>query len=157
PGYVDEFVLPRLGEDAKEQYQRISKLALPILERLGNATETMLIPALADGQFGFVLDAKITSKQWHKALPASEKPLPMLEPAFVVGVSDAALLTKAFAEYRSIANETIGKLHELFPDKIPEFQIPAAQSRKLKTGTSYFYPIPAELGLDDKISPNGAV
>jgi hypothetical protein len=157
PGYVDEFVLPRLGEDAKEQYQRIAKLALPILERLGNATETMLIPALADGQFGFVLDAKITSKQWHKALPASDKPLPMLEPAFVVGVSDAALLTKAFTEYRSIANETIAKLHEMFPDKIPEFQIPEPQSRKLKTGTSYFYPLPSELGVDEKISPNGAV
>ena len=156
PGYLDEFLVPKLDAEQKEKYQQIAKIALPILERLGKTTTTMLSPALADGQFGFVLDAKVASKQWHKDLPPSDKPLPMLEPALVFGVSDASLLKRAFRDYRSIVNDAIAKLHELEPDKIPDFQIPEPESQKLKLGTSYFYPLP-EIGLDKQLRPNAAV
>ena len=68
----------------------------PLLGRLDKATRNLLIPALADGQTGLVIDAKLTSQQFIKALPPTEQSLTMLEPAIVVGVSDAAKLKQAF-------------------------------------------------------------
>jgi hypothetical protein len=83
--------------------------------------------------------------------------LPLLEPALVIGVSDAAKLRKAFSEYRSIANKVIAKLHEINPDKVPEFKIPPPKTSKVKEGTLYYYPIPEEAGLDKQIVPNGGL
>jgi hypothetical protein len=86
----------------------------------------------------------------------TEKPLPMLEPALVVGVSDASLLRKAFGEYRTILNDLIPKLHEVAPN-LPDHQIPEPESRKVKAGTLYFYPLRAEFGIDRQIAPTAAL
>jgi hypothetical protein len=157
PGYVDDFLVPRLEGDQKELVQRTAKIAGPLLERLGKATETMLLPALADGQGGLVLDSKIASKQWSKTMPASDQPLPLLEPALVVSVSDPALLKKASHEFRLIANDAIAKLHEAEPQKIPDFQFPEPQTGKLKNGDCYFYRLPAEWGLDEMLVPTAGL
>src|SRR5262249_21993827 len=71
--------------------------------------------------------------------------------------SDAALLRKAFAQYRSLANDLLAKLHEVAPDHVPELKIPPARSKKLKTGTMYFYPLPRAWGLDPQVLPNGGL
>src|SRR5262249_44583427 len=97
-GYFKEFGVPHLGEGVREKYRDIAKTFKPLLKRLDQTTAKMLLPALADGQIGFVLDAKITSKRWFKIMPESDQPLPMLEPALILGVSDADLLRKACAE-----------------------------------------------------------
>src|SRR5207245_8991171 len=119
--YVEDFVVPRLDEAQKGQYEQVMKMFHPLLERLDKATGTMLLPALKDGQTAFVLDAKSESKQWHQMMPASDKPLPLLEPALVFGVSDAELLKKAMTEYRAIISEAISKLRDMRPD-IQELQ-----------------------------------
>ena len=154
--YFELIALPMLDAEKKAKYEEIAKIALPLLQRLDKTTSTMLLPALADGQSAFVLDGKIKSQQWIEHLPPTEKPMPMLEPACVFGVSDAALLRKAFGEYRSIINELMTKLHELSPD-IPNFNIPEPQTRELKSGTLYFYPLPEILGLDKQIAPNAGL
>ncbi len=153
--YVDDFVLPNLNDEQKEQYQKFTKVAGPLLKRLDDTTGKLLVPALSDGQTGFVLDAKLTSKQWFVGVPASEKALPLPEPAFLIGVSDAAKLEKAFGEYRSLANDILTELRKVDKD-FPEFKVPPAQTRKLKGGTMYFYPIP-EIGLDKRLLPNAGV
>jgi hypothetical protein len=123
-----------------------------LLERLDRVTRTMLLPALADGQAGLVLDAKLTSRQWLARLPATDRSLPLLEPAAILGVSDAILLRKSLAEYRSILNELSTKLHEAEPT-IPDYQIPEPENRKVKTGTLFFYTLPADWGLNERIAP----
>ena len=119
----------------------------------------MLLPALADGQIGFVLDAKIVSKQWFKEMPTASQPLPMLEPAIVCGVSDAVLLKKALGEYRAIFNDAIAKVRELVPNlEIPDWvKIPEPETRKTKDGTIYSYQLPATWGVDKQIAPNLAL
>lgn len=154
--YVDDFVVPQLDDTQKEQYQKIMKVATPLLKRLDETTGQLLLPALADGQVGLVLDGKLSSKQWFVAMPASDKALPMLEPALVLGVSDAAKLEKAFGEYRSLANDVITAIRKVDPDNVPDFKIPPPQARKLKAGTMYFYPLP-EIGLDKKLLPNAGL
>ena len=51
------------------KFKYVMDFAVPQLKRMDHATRTMLIPALADGQAGLVLDADITSKRWHNEMP----------------------------------------------------------------------------------------
>ena len=154
--YVDDFIVPQLDDDKKEQYERFSKIVLPLLRRLDSTTGERLLPALADGQVGLVLDAKIRSKQWIRGIPASDEPLPMLEPALVFGVSDAALLKHAMSEYRSILNDAIAEVREMVPI-IPALEIPEPETKKMKSGTLYFYPVPQFIGLDPQIAPSAGL
>jgi hypothetical protein len=155
-GYVDEFVVPRLDDDKREQYERFSKIAFPLLRRVDKTTSERLLQALADGQTGFVLDAKIRSKQWIRGIPASDEELPMLEPAIVLGVSDATLLKQAMTDYRSIINDAIAQIRETVPI-VPAFEIPEPKTMKVKSGTIYFYPLPQFIGLDPQIVPNAGL
>ena len=112
--YFEELALPTLTAEQKKQYHEWMEFAKPLLARLNSANITMLQPALADGQHAFVLDAKITSRRWFTGMP-QDAPLPMLEPALVWGVSDAELLKKGVAEYKSVADEIIEKIREKNP------------------------------------------
>ena len=106
---------------------------------------------------GLVLDAKLTSKQFLQALPPTEKPMPMAEPAMVVGVSDAAKLVKALGEYREVINGFIELARGIEPRSIPPFEIPPPLSEKTEVGTLYYYPLPEQLGLDPKVLPNAGL
>jgi hypothetical protein len=154
--YFQEFAVPKFEAEAKEKYEQIRKAVQPLLRRLDHVTGTMLLPALADGQGALVVDAKLTSRQWFAQMPAAEKPLPMLEPALVLGVSDAALLRKAAAEYRTILNELTTKVHEIVPN-FPDIQIPEPEAHKAKEGTLYSYPLPEDWGIDKQIMPTAGL
>jgi hypothetical protein len=154
--YVEEFAVPKLDTEAKEKYEQIKKVALPSLQRLDDVTGTMLVPALANGQGALVLDAKLTSRQWFAQMPAADRPLPMLEPALVLGVSDAALLRRAWVEYRTILNELTSKVHGVVPD-FPDVQIPEPETHPAKEGTLYSYPLPADWGIEKQIIPTAGL
>jgi hypothetical protein len=153
--YIEDIVVPRLDADKKEIFDQVTKIVYPLANRLDKATGDMLLPALADSQGGFVLDGKIKSDQWIQQMPKSDSPLPMIEPAIVLGVSDVALLKKAFSEYRAIGNDTIAKVREAIPF-VPEFQIPEPDTKEAKGGTLYYYPLPP-VGLDPQIGPNAGL
>jgi hypothetical protein len=155
-GYFEELVLPRLDENQKAQYEQVTKVVYPFLQKFDKITSTLLLPSLQDGQQAFVLDGKLESKHWQQQLPTTDKPMPMLEPAVLLGVSDAGRLRKAVGEYRTIVNELIAKLHELNP-AVEDFQIPEPETHKAGGGTLYFYPVREELGLDMQIVPNAGL
>jgi hypothetical protein len=155
-GYFEEFVLPRLDDNQKALYDQVAKIVHPLLERLDRTTRSLLLPAMADGQSAFVVDSKLHSKQWHPVMPASDRELPMLEPAIVIGVSDSGKLRKAFSEYRTIVNELIAEIHKLNP-MVPDFQIPEPETRKVKAGEIFYFPLPEELGLDKQLLPNAGL
>lgn len=154
--YFEELALPHLNEQDKEKYETFTKIFFPLLKRLDQATGKLLLPALADGQSGVVLDGKIASKKWVKMMPPSEQPMPMLELAIVAGVSDADKLKKAFGEYRSIINDAIAKAREFSP-MVPAIEVPEPDTKPLKNGTLYFYPLPEFLGIDAQLLPNGGL
>jgi hypothetical protein len=113
---------------------------------------------LKDGQAGFVLDAQIASKQWHKEMPASAQALPMAELALVMGISDAALFKKAMSEYRAIADEAVAEIRKQHPEAIPaDYKIPSPASETTQGGTVYTYKLPSEAGLDAQLAPAGGV
>lgn len=155
--YYEEFAAPQLDGAIKDSVEQIRKLAVPVLQRIDAATGKMLLPSLKDGQSGFVLDAKWSSKQWAMGFPGTAQPMPMLEIGLIYGVSDAALLKKAFTEYLSILNDTIAIANNQTGGLFPDLKIPDPQTRDLKAGTLYFYPIPPLIPLDPQILPNAGL
>ena len=111
-GYFEDLAVPQLSDEERQKYDKFKEALAPLMDRLDVATSQMIIPAFADGQGAFVLDAKATSKQWFHDLPQNGHSLPMLEPAIVLGVSDAELVKKGFSEYQNVADEIVRKIKE---------------------------------------------
>ena len=81
--------------------------------------------------------------------------MPMVEPAMVIGVSDAKLLKQALGEYRTIVNGLIDAVRQIEGSNVPEnVQIPEPQVTEGPPGTIYSFPLPKEWGVDEKIVPN---
>jgi hypothetical protein len=145
-----------MSPEDKEKYAKIKESGMPLVQRLDEATGKMLLPALADGQTAMVLDAKATSKQWFESMPAADQPLAMIDLGLVFGVSDEALLKKAFVEYRSIADGVIDQIKQTDPEALPaDFKLPAPVAQPSKVGTIYAYPVPASCGVDAQLAFNG--
>ena len=113
--YFETYGVSQMDSDEQEQYKRAMDLFRPIIARFDDVNRTSLIPAVADGQLGLVLDAKLASRQFLKCLPATERPMPMVEAALVVGVSNAEAFRTAMAAYREMANAVIDAVHQLAP------------------------------------------
>jgi hypothetical protein len=154
-GYAEDVVLPLVGEEQRDRYEAVAKVIKPLLRRLDETTSQKLLPALADGQFAFVVDAKLKSRQWYRGLPPTREPLAVLEPACIWGVSDAAKLRGAFADYRSILNDAILSARELGARTLPPFQIPEPEDRPVASGVLYYYPnqLLQLFGVDPQFQP----
>lgn len=155
--YFEQIALKEFDEAQRETYAKLRNEAEPLLKRIGKATSDMLLPALADGQWGVVLEAKTTSAKWHEAMPPADKPLPLFELAVVTGVSDAALLQKAFGEYYAVAQEALDKLHKALPDEVPEIKLVPPKTKKVGAASMFYYDLPEHLGLDKQIAPNAGL
>ncbi len=157
-GHAEPLIVDKLDKAQKEKYEQVSKVVLPLLKRLDEVTGQMLLPSLADGQAGFVLDAKWKSKQWHAALPPSSKELPMLELALLVGVSDADLLEKAMKSYKKIIEDAVAQAKELAPpDTVLPLKIPDPEVRTAKAGKLFVFRLPAEWKLDPQFAPTAGL
>jgi hypothetical protein len=157
-GYFEELALPKIPEAERAKAKKFLDAALPLLARMDKTNREMLIPALADGQAALVIDGKLQSKHFIESLPATEKPMPMVEPAIVVGLSDAKLLKQAFGEYRAIVNGLIDAVRQVEGSNVPaNVKIPEPQVTEGSSGTIYSFTLPKEWGVDEKIVPNVGV
>jgi hypothetical protein len=152
-GHAEPIVLQRIDEEYKKKYQEISKIVIPLLKRFDAVTAKMLLPSLADGQAGFVLDGKWKSKQWQAALPTSDKELPMLEMALLVGVSDRDLLEKAMKSYGKLIDDALIKTKENAPPdfQLPFTKLPQPEVKDGKSGKLYLWRLPKQLQLDPRV------
>jgi len=157
-GYVEEIILPKMDEDDRQEYREAMDKISPLLVRLDKVTGSLLLPALADGQNALVVDAKITSRQWHERMPEAKVALPMIEPALVLGVSDASRLEQAIQQYREILGDAVLTISELSgQDLPPDFKIPEPEVRETAVGKVYVFDLPAEAGLDNQIAPSAGL
>jgi hypothetical protein len=152
-GHAEPLILEKLDKQQKEKYQEVSKIVLPLLKRFDEITGEKLLPALADGQAGFVLDGKAKSKQWHQAMPPSDKALPMLEIGFLVGVSDREMLETAMRAYAKLFEDALTKMKEHSPPKdAPPFtKIPDPEVKTAQSGKLYLWRLPEQLKLDPQL------
>jgi hypothetical protein len=144
--------------DAAAIVETTRKEIFPLIRELGSIVEKQWLPALADGQEGFVIDAKWTSKKWHESFE-TERPLPLPEVGIIVGISDRAKFEAALEGYRATLNKIIDKVRKMAPPgSIPEgFEIPKPTIEKKDSRSFAFYPIPAELGVDKQFQPTGGL
>jgi hypothetical protein len=157
-GYFEDFGLPQMEEEERDKYTAIWPELVPLLERLDTITGTKFLPAMADGQSAFVLDAKMSSNNWVKTTPVTAEELPLIEPAIVCGVTDAKMLVEAMAEYRTLVNDTLDKLEEISNGEAKtEFRLEAPELRKFDAGDVYFYRLPEEAGVEKRLAPNGGL
>ena len=158
-GHAEPLILEKLGEQEKQKYEEVSKLVFPLLKRFDEITGKMLLPSLEDGQAGFVLDGKWKSKQWHPAMPPSDKELPMLELALLVGVSDRALLEKAMKSYGKLIEDALEKIKENAPPDAqpPITKLQAPEVKEVKAGKLYIWPLPKEAQLDRRVAVTGGL
>jgi hypothetical protein len=156
---AEDVLVGKLEKEQKEIYEKVTKEVFPLLRRLDEITGNMLIPALADGQFGIVFDGKWKSKQWQEQVPPTPQAMPLPEFALVWGVSDADLLRKALKGYRELINDAIAKIKEFAPPgaDVPEFKIPEPEESDAPKGKVYSYAPPAGWGLDAQIRLAGGL
>jgi hypothetical protein len=152
--YVEQYGVPQMEAKDREEYQKVSAAFGPLVKRVDEVNRTKLLPALVGGEAGMTLEAKLKLKQVAKTAPAFDKPMPMPELAAVLGISNQSQFREALEEYRKIANDAIAKLHELKPNDVPEYKIPAPETTTVKAGTLYTYPLPAEIGIDKRLAPS---
>lgn len=155
--YGETIALANASDEDRDRFVKLKKDLLPLFKRLDKATSEAIIPGFKDGQVGVVLDAGISSKQWHQDMPESSKALPMFELGIVYGVSDAQLVRKGYTEYFDVTQAFLDKLHENFPEEIPEIKLPKPKTA-LDNGVSIFqFPLPAAAGLDKQIIPTAGL
>jgi hypothetical protein len=160
--YFREYGLPQLeqmvGADMKEKIEQLLEDLAPLAERFSKTVKTNLLPALADGQSGLVIDNKLVSTQWHKSMPSSKAPLPLLEPAMVMSVSDAAKLKKSATDIRACFNDLV-KAAQKFEPSIAEYNIhwPSPEQRTLEGVDLFWYSFPEALDLDGRLRPSAGV
>jgi hypothetical protein len=154
-GYVRDLAVPQMSSRDREQFETFLGLVTPLLRRLDAANREKLIPALADGQVALVVDAKLRSRQFIKALPPTEQPMPMIEPALLLGVSDARLLLEGFEEYWAVLKEIPEVVRQMEPGAIPEdYEIPDPTVTTTEAGQVFEFPLPRSWGVDSRIVPN---
>jgi hypothetical protein len=152
-GHAEEVILGQLDEDARDKFKKGMKGIIPLLKKLDNATQKLLLPSLKDGSLGVVLDGKWSSKKWFPDMPAADKAMPMLELGLLVSLNDPGKFKKAMKEYRITFNEIFEKAGEVDKENVPEVKIPAPESAKVDDGTLYYYRLPEKWGIDKKIQP----
>jgi hypothetical protein len=150
--YVEDYSIPHVPPEARRQFEKFMRGARPLLARLNRATGKMLLPGLgADNETALVIDAKVTSKKWFRAMPAAKQPLPLPAPALVLSVQDAKLLRQAGREYREVLNGLIALTGKT------DFRLPPPKVRNVPDGTLYYYPLPGEAGVDKRLAPTAGL
>lgn len=152
--YVEKIGMKDVSDDERELYTKVRDELMPLIKRMGDVTRDQLLPAMKDGQMAVAVDAKSTSEQWHQMMPEAKTALPMLEVALLFGVNDSEAVDKAAAQYFSIVQEMLKKMHTIRPDDIPEIELPEPETKESAEGKIYYYGLPPAAGLDKQLAPS---
>jgi hypothetical protein len=149
-----KYLLPKADEDDREKIEEIDEHLVPVFKKAVDVVRAKILPSLADGQIGFVLDGKTTTKRPHKSLPSSSEPLPLAEPAIVLGLDDPKLFREGMSDLFQLSDELVDAIRELNPDAVPaEYRVPEPAKVKVDGGTLWSFALPAS-GLDERVAPS---
>lgn len=151
--FFTKYVLAKAEDDAREKVGLVEKHLGPLAEKYVATLRTKILPALADGQIGLVLDAKSRTKRIQKGLPEAADPLPLVEPAIVLGLDDPKLFREGLSDIFALSDELVDAVREIDPDSVPaDYRIKDPEKAKMEAGAIWSWAIDAT-GLDDQIRP----
>lgn len=146
-----------LKDEDRREFGRFVKTFGPLVSKLAEIVRAKFLPSLADGQVAFVLDAKSRVKRLHEDLPVAAEPLPLAEPAIVLGVSDPKGFQDGINDLFDLADELIDTVRRFSPNSVPEgYRIPDPERKKTEAGTIWSFAIPKS-GLAEQIRPSIAL
>ncbi|MEI6240973.1 MAG: hypothetical protein WCR51_11320 [Planctomycetia bacterium] len=151
--FFTKYVITKADEDDRERVELVEKHLGPLTDKLVATVRTKLLPALADGQIGLVLDAKSRTKRLQAGLPEAAEPLPLTEPAIVLGLDDPKLFREGLSDVFALGDELVDAVREIDPDSVPaDYSIKDPEKTKVESGTVWSWALGAT-GLDDQIRP----
>lgn len=155
--FFKKYLLPREGDDTREKIEEVDEHLVPLGEKLVGILRTKILPSLADGQIGFVLDAKSRTKRIQSSLPAAAEPLPLAEPAIVLGLDDPKLFREGLSDLFALGDELVEAVREINPDGVPaDYRLAAPEKTKLDGGAVWSWKMERS-GLDEQVRPSIAV
>lgn len=155
--FLAKYVFPKADDDARGKVSLVEKHLGPIMEKLVGTVRTKLLPSLADGQIGLVLDAKSRTKRLQEELPQAGDPLPLAEPAIVLGLDDPKLFREGMSDLFALGDELVDAVREVDPDSLPaDYRIRDPEKAKVEAGTVWSWAL-EKSGLDEQIKPALAV
>lgn len=141
-------------EGSKEKFSSFVSVFGPIAVKLAATVREKVLPALADGQLGLVLDAKTKTSRLHEEMPSSAESLPLPEPAIVLGVADPVLFRDALNDLFEISDEVVDAIRTLDGNALPEgYRIPDPKKQQVEGGSVWSFVISSKSGLDQQIAP----
>ena len=149
-----KYLVPKAGEDDQEKIEEVNEHLAPLGSKFIGIVRTKILPSLADGQMAFVIDGKSSTKRLHQSLPSAAEPLPLVEPAIVLGLADPKLFREGMSDLFELSDEVVDAVREMNPDALPaEYRVPEPLKNKVEGGTLWSYPL-ANSGLDEKVQPS---
>lgn len=151
--FFEKYVVEKMEEDDREKFQEVRKTFGPLAEDFIDTLRNKFAPALADRQLALVLDDEAKVERLQADLPASADPLPLIEPAIVLGVADADLFKEGLNDLFELSDRLVNTIRAQDPSAIPEgYQIPDPEKTSVTGGMIWSFPIP-QAQLDDQIAP----
>lgn len=148
-----EFATPEMDDEELEKFEVFSEQFLPLAVELATIFTDKFLASLADGQVGFVLDAKTTTDKLHAELPGSAERLPVPELAIVLPLADRKLFVDGLNDFFAWGDKVVAAMREVDEDAVPEgYQIPEPEKKKVTGGTIWSFGL-SEVGLDEQIAP----
>ncbi len=150
--FVSSAIASTGDDDTQEGFKTFDEKIVPLGEELTTTVREKFVPSLKNGQFGFVLDGKASTTKLQASLPASSKPLPLIEPAIVLSLDDEKLFREGLSDIFALSDKLLSVVREIDEDdKIPsEYRIPDPEEKDTKGGSLWTFALP-ESGLDKQI------
>lgn len=152
--FLRRHVLPRVAGDDRDKVEAFDERLAPLAAKATEILRTKILPATADGQLGLVIDDKGRTKRLTEALPASADPLPLVEPAIAIRLTDAALFREGLSDLFSLADELVEQIRAVDPGAVPSgYRIPEPEKTKVPGGSVWSFRL-GGAGLDEQIQPS---
>jgi len=149
--FVSNAIVSTGDDDTQEGFRTFDEKIVPLGEELTATVREKFVPALKNGQFGFVLDGKASTTKLQTSLPASTEPLPLIEPAIVLALDDDKLFREGLSDIFALSDKLLSVIREIDEDAIPsEYRIPDPEEQEAEGGNLWTFALP-ESGLDEQI------
>lgn len=138
-GYFEEYALPELTPDERQNYEQARDMAVPFLQQVDRANRQSLFPALGGGQNLLVLDGNGELRKFMIAgeptTLASPLPIPRLGLAFEI--QDVQALKHGMAEYQVAFRQLLDRLrnHPQAPAELKNLALPKMLLTETPQGT----------------------
>jgi hypothetical protein len=144
---------PTLDAEDGRRFDELNEHMGPLARKLADILRTKIIASLADGQVGFVLDAKGRTKRIQEQLPASADPLPVPEPAIVLPLADRKLFIDGLNDLFALGDEAADAIRDMDPDAVAaEYRVPEPEKTKLDGGSIWSWSLDRSR-VDEQVRP----